>query len=389
MMAVLLAVLSFNPQVMPEGATVYEAKGYEIALPREWEGKVLIDAEELSGDVLITVHEKESYEQGHADGLDGIGWMFSLTRFNQLQFEEYLAYDSSGTYVFARDENFYYAELGPTDVQYYRSGLVDYSGHDWEDWGRMLEQIADVRQDFIARNGLTPYDASEFFNRDFTYDSEHRYVTFEYGGLMSRTLVLSQPEKQGEGGIWCVERWFDNDYANWYIVFPTESGMTAADYYRMLQTEADSGEEQYLTPEGAALTWVREYYAEAGLDIAPACFQTEPCEPACSIYRSAQQIVEQPGRIEQTERNEPRACPDGMERSLYWVVEQTPWVALEEAPNRTGDAVRYTTEGGDCLEIYPGGIVRIERDGESRVYGPLFQNGERNVYQAAMNWSEE
>ena len=190
-------------------------------------------------------------------------------------------------------------ERFPTDVQYYRSGADPlYEGEDWSDWCTMVEQVEDVKRDFIARNGLQEYDGSEYYDREFTYDGEHRYMLFypyydepdtarENGFTWEEagwTLILSQPVKQGEGGIWCVERWFDNRNPDWYLVFPTGSGMASADYYNMLQSEADeTGESEFLTPEGAAMAWAKEEYPQR--TFSPDSFRILEDMPATQPYK--------------------------------------------------------------------------------------------------------
>ena len=76
-----------------------------------------------------------------------------------------------------------------------------------------------------------------------------------------RTLVLSQPAKQGEGGLWCVERVFDV-FGNSYFRFP-DTHLAAADYYAALQAECDAGKHpELLTPLGAAGAFIAERYGE-------------------------------------------------------------------------------------------------------------------------------
>ena len=63
--------------------------------------------------------------------------------------------------------------------------------------------MSDIQADFAARNGLTLYDASADLERPFLWEGEHRYVECRNAdGTLSLTLLLSQPAKQGDGGIW-------------------------------------------------------------------------------------------------------------------------------------------------------------------------------------------
>jgi hypothetical protein len=85
-----------------------------------------------------------------------------------------------------------------------------------------------------------------------TYDGAHVIVEFKLSTGETAKLFLSQPVKQGEWGIWCVERWMGgngNVYltqpdmsllsANKYADSAAESAMTTQEYYAALQAESD------------------------------------------------------------------------------------------------------------------------------------------------------
>ncbi|MBQ8144794.1 MAG: hypothetical protein IJ042_08405, partial [Butyricicoccus sp.] len=89
-----------------------------------------------------------------------------------------------------------------------------------------------------------------------TYDSKHYVVTYEeyHPGVM-RKLLLSQPAKQGDGGIWFVERMIDEN-GNEHISAPQN--------YTALQTECDNGHNPWmLDPEQVALAYIRQTYDSA------------------------------------------------------------------------------------------------------------------------------
>ena len=93
-------------------------------------------------------------------------------------------------------------------------------------------------------------------------------------------LSLSQPVRQGEGGIWCVERvrfvYSEYDWTDTQLVFPAALGIdqTAADYYAQLQAACDAGEQtELLTPRGAALDYARRGAWIFGEDVSASDFE--------------------------------------------------------------------------------------------------------------------
>jgi len=261
--------------------TLYEKWGLTVAIPNEWLGRLLVfpepDFEMLKGTYLISVYEKQSYEESRADygGEDGAGYLFSIARYTQAQYEQFLGSDGSGQSFFAKDDTYYFGWFVPTDVQFYRSEKsIDTESDEWKDWVEINKKCLEIRSDFLTRNNLQAYSDSEFTSREFTYDGAHKYLTYypyyayptaaKQQGFgwqdVPYTLVLSQPAAQGEGGIWCVERWYD-DNGNLYYEFPDESGLCAREYYANLQSAADRGEETFrLFPEKAALEFVQNEF---------------------------------------------------------------------------------------------------------------------------------
>lgn len=89
-----------------------------------------------------------------------------------------------------------------------------------------------------------------------TFKSTHYVVTYEeyHPGVMKK-LLLSQPAKQGEGGIWCVERMMDEN-GNEHISTPQN--------YTALQKECNEGHKPWmLDPEQVALEYIRQTYNTA------------------------------------------------------------------------------------------------------------------------------
>lgn len=235
-----------------ENFTLYDCSGIIIALPNEYieQLNVYYEAESNVASTLISVYEKASEEAAVADGYvdSGLGWIFSILQYNQTQYEQYLCSDGSGLSFFARDDKWYYGLCTPTDVRFYRHGGVSES--ELENWEALNGLGFSIQNDFITRNSMTPYSDSEACD-NYTYDGEHLlfnyYPYYSVNGSKDEafTFVLSQPATQGDGGIWCVERFVDGTQGYCILWFP-DSGKPATEYYIGLQSECDDGHKPWL-----------------------------------------------------------------------------------------------------------------------------------------------
>ena len=245
--------------------TTYEVGAWTAAIPKVYEPLLQIETNAESyvdGENLLVVREKASVEASVADtgSAEGVGYIFGITVMDQADFEAYLRYDYPGCDVFAKDDTgHYFCMTYATDVQLYRSGGI-FPPEDWAQWEELNALGYKVCADFIARNGLTQYTRAEARSMEFLYDSRHDYIefypyfTFDGSTAEAHTLVLSQPAKQGDGGIWCVEQEIDV-YGRPYFCYPAQD-VPAAEYYAALQAECDAGQHpELLTPMGAARAW--------------------------------------------------------------------------------------------------------------------------------------
>lgn len=287
-------------RVSERPVTLYDCAGLTVAIPNEYMDQLVVMAEPepeaAEQGLLISVYEKQSYEECRADyGEDAYaGFLFAIVRYTQAQYEQFLCSDGSGQSFFARDDTWYYGWFVATDVQFYRTdmGSLDADSDEWKAWEALCEGCASVRDDFTARNHLTAYSDSEFFNKEFTYDGAHRYVTyypyyihqdiaaaqgFRWQDAMW-TLVLSQPATQGNTGIWCVERWYDEN-GNVYPYFPDADGTPASEHYAGEQAQCDAGHKvSALDPAQVALTFIRQYFGHA--DVTLECIAVGDAPPA-------------------------------------------------------------------------------------------------------------
>ena len=244
------AVLEEDPQMLEEklgdDGTVALAYGLSAKISPEVQASLMVTVPE-EGTCLLSVTERESYVQGMADGGLSMGFLFAIHRFTQAQYEQLLCEDAGRVEIFARDKQAYYGWAAAADEQFYRSGEgTDAESEARQDWQMLLNMGEELREDFIRRNQLTAYDSGEFLRQEFTYDGEHRYVLYSprpLSGEGSCTLVLSQPVRHGEGGIWCVERVRNNDTGRITYVFPSgyfDTEQSAAEYYTEQQARADA-----------------------------------------------------------------------------------------------------------------------------------------------------
>lgn len=251
-----------------EGYAVYDCGELEIALPAEHLDLLVVDTDfpdaSESWRPLMSVYERASVEAAEAEWGEssGAGFLFGILAMDQAGFEQLLCEAPAGVAVIAVRGERYYARTFPTDVQFYRSGGIDTESEDWRTWETLSRMDEAVMADMIRRNGLTPCDGAELFVRSFTWEGAHVCLRFRRSGQEggdAYVLALSQPVRQGAGGIWCVDRWM-YEGADPMIWFP-DSGLPAGKYYAGLQAACDAGEHpELLAPAGAAAAFIRERF---------------------------------------------------------------------------------------------------------------------------------
>ena len=383
---------------------LYElADGLSLAIPRDIADQLLIvypdQPPEEDSRSLISVYEKESYEQSMEENGFEMGYLFSVIRYTPVQYEqEYLASQGGfgGLDIFARDDDWYYGWGTATDVQFYRTGgEIDTYSQDWKDWEALYDRMDEIRADFANRNGLTAYSGAADLSRDFLWEGEHRYVNWHSGDWSwSTTLVLSQPAGQGDGGVWCVEQWYDNNYGNRYWVWP-RTDVPAADYYAALQEQADRGERtELLDPLTAALEWVRE-------DRSDPAIQTDSlrlleAEPGGNVFGRIVSVLGQDCAVElgtcaggRAEGGQPCEDPtgDGLSgNNLYALV----WAGAQAPDMLEGNYVRVTAaDGSELLFLEEGDLLRVTRDGTEEWFTPAYdydRTAYDRVYDPCQSW---
>lgn len=251
-----------------EDAVLYElGDGLTLAIPADISEEILVEfpAEKQQEPNFPYVYHRDSYEAGIEDFGSPAGFLFKLFRESQVEYEQtYLAADGgAGQVIFARDDQWYYGMGVPTDLQFHiGSDEIDFSSREYQRWEYILSRITDIQTDFAARNGLTLFDATDDLDRPFLWEGNHRYVECRNAdGTLFLTLLLSQPVKQGDGGIWCVEGSAEDKYDIWHKHLPPDIQIPAAEYYETLQAQVDEGHRPgLLDPIQTAMDWYRTTY---------------------------------------------------------------------------------------------------------------------------------
>ena len=378
------AVPSASPAPSPDqSALLEEAALYDLdfdlqmAIPKDLNDQLLVKLPEEGDTFLASVWEKRSYEAAGGGDTD-MGWLFTLARWDQAQYEQYLVSDSSGVDLFACKDGWYYVRFHPTDVRFYSDSqdqaTLEEQSKAWETLNTRLPE--EVCPDFIARNGLEAYDASMYFYDGCLWDSQHHYVYFRTGDWSeSITLLLSQPAKQGAGGIWCVEGWMDNNYGTRYLVLPRDTSTTAADYYTQLQQQADGGHVTgLLDPLSAAMEWLDQQ----GYDVGAGHVELLEGDPAWNIYdREMSPILagSSPARTltyENGQETDVETFRVIDYSTSLWV---RAWVKAQAPAALNGKAVTCTDQNGDSLIfLEEGGLVGITKDGQTSWYASAYDN---------------
>ena len=247
------------------------------ALPAELADKVVVtgpgDVTEDGSGVLATYYYAPDYNTEWG------GLLLQVGRYSQVGFEQsYYSWELTGGWAYlGRSGDWYYACHSPTDVNF----DPDHYG-DYHDTGAALMAWL---EGLAGGAGLTPMEEDTFYQRVngvLSYPhGEHLRVSYRpYYGLSGYgeeaentvyTLVLSQPAAQGEGGIWCVDRWVDQNGTR-YLVVP-EADQPMDDYYAALQISCDAGDRPDLREPAAVALAFEE--AWSGRDLSLEAFQVE------------------------------------------------------------------------------------------------------------------
>jgi hypothetical protein len=136
----------------------------------------------------------------------------------------------------------------PVLVFAYHSAVPEYLGEVWSgenDLSRPAGQEIAFRK-FLEGKDRLPHE---------TFSGNHILVKYSRDTGEASQLLLSQPVKQGDQGIWAVERWKDT-HGNEYYDTP-ETGDTLSGYYASQQSLAEQGADSpLLDPLQVAIRYI-------------------------------------------------------------------------------------------------------------------------------------
>lgn len=149
-----------------EDATQFSCNDLVLAIPNEYMDEVTV---ETGGDL----EDKDTMISVYWNGLQTKedGWMFSIKRYNQTQYDQHLAEGVSGEVIFAKDEEWYYCYAKyPFPFGY--GGNAEHMKR----WKFLYAQLGlEVMGDFIARNEVELFDdpTASLDPRDYPARTEH------------------------------------------------------------------------------------------------------------------------------------------------------------------------------------------------------------------------
>lgn len=214
------------------------------------------------------------YYQPDYDG-EGMGWLCDIVRLTPVEFEQgyTTGWMIGGIEYLGRDDDYYYTYRSATDVRI-ASEHYEQASAARDCLDAWLEELVSTQP------GMGPIEEDPVYQAlkhgpswpgrhiDVTYYPYYQMSGYEDKWDIAYTLVLSQPVRQGEGGIWCVDRWYD-DHGSGYYAIP-EIDVTMAEHYAALQAACDRGErDDLLDPVQVALAFEEDW---SGRDLQPGAF---------------------------------------------------------------------------------------------------------------------
>ena len=233
------------------------------------EEEKIVSMVESQGSHIIDREVMQATQHARVDGLLGEGiavevWsgecQFQLDSDKPLQLPEGVTQE--GDYLYLESEKYAFgamslpepdesgvAEFSYTEEQAALFGICFGSLRFYEQTMPQEEMGTMVRALLEEKGYLTPE----------TYPGNHIIVDVslhQQKGYSDQRLLLSQPVKQGDSGIWCVERWSDE---LGHLYYNYVSGAEEDVYYAEQQAQCDEGHKVgLLNPEDVAMTFLRD-----------------------------------------------------------------------------------------------------------------------------------
>lgn len=125
--------------------TLVTSKDISIAIPNEWYDQVTVNPKDnfyLTDQTLFAIFHADTCAENE------LGWIFSICRYTEDEYEELFLQSQSNQYVFAKDDSSYYCVLLPTDVQSDSPDVNAFMDNIREN------EIKNILDDMIRRNDL-------------------------------------------------------------------------------------------------------------------------------------------------------------------------------------------------------------------------------------------
>lgn len=133
--------------------TMYDCDGMIVGIPNAYADELIVETA-ADGSAQLRVYGRAAKEAFDAAGLgedEWMGWLFTILRWDQAQYQQYLTEDGSGVDVFGKDDSNYYVCLQATDSTFYPTGNME----DQQRWEVLYTNLREeVKADCIARNQL-------------------------------------------------------------------------------------------------------------------------------------------------------------------------------------------------------------------------------------------
>lgn len=135
----------------------------------------------------------------------------------------------------------------PVMVFSYDKKVYDHIGIIWTgEMGETLSGNEIALRQLLESKGYLPHE---------TFEGKHALVKFNLSTGETCQALLSKPVRQGDDGIWCVERWMDGNGSIYYS--DPMVNTTLSEYYTELQEHCDQGHKPWLLdPSQVAMDFI-------------------------------------------------------------------------------------------------------------------------------------
>ena len=233
------------------------------------EEEKIVSMVESQGSHIIDREVMQATQHARVDGLLGEGiavevWsgecQYQLDSDKPLQLPEGVTQE--GNYLYLESEKYAFGAMSLPEPD--ESGVAEFSYTEEQAalfgicFGSIYPYELTMPQEEMGTMVRTLLEEKGYLTPE-TYPGNHIIVDVslhQQKGYSDQRLLLSQPVKQGDGGIWCVERWSDE---LGHLYYNYVSGAEEDVYYAEQQAQCDEGHKVgLLNPEDVAMTFLRD-----------------------------------------------------------------------------------------------------------------------------------